>query len=51
MESTIQGMELVELKYLGAPSRVEEIDIYEGDSLPPSLSSVLKKFKEKLTRS
>ena len=51
LESTIQGMELVELKYLGTPRRVEEVEIYEGGSLPPSLSSVIKKFKEKLTRS
>jgi len=51
LESTIQGMELVELKYLGPPRRVEEIEIYDESSLPPSLSSVIKKFKEKLTRS
>lgn len=52
LESTIQGMELVELKYLGTPRIVEEVEIGEED-LPqsPSLSSVIKKFKEKFARS
>ena len=51
LESTIQGMELVELKYLGTPRRIEEVEIDEENLLPPSLSSVIKKFKEKLARS